>query len=171
MEEWQALEMDTPLFEARMQLVHAALAGNSRGEGRARARMLWHEQLDDTPLAEQDLLWLIGEAAFHCKLYLRSQRTPGEPSPNIARGLALSDVSREVRVQGGDFVPLGLLFPVAPLVEVFEADFLARARARANAFYGPVNRVSAELTELAELLGHPPVTPPVKRVEPVRRVR
>jgi transcriptional regulator with XRE-family HTH domain len=160
---WRALDVDAPLFEARMLLVRAVLVGDRADGGGARAVTLWHEQLKDTPLADQDLLWLIGEAAFHSKLYLRSKELPASAlPPNVAQGLALSDVSREIRLRGGDFVPLGLLFPVAPLVKVFDAGFLASAKAWADDIYGPGNRVSTELAELEALLDHSPLGEPAQ---------
>lgn len=154
MSEWHALELDAPLLEARIWLLRALLARDpaTAAELTAQARNIWHEQLHETPLADEDLLWLIGESAFHVRRYL-AERDKDEELRVMARGFALSDISREIHVGSGDFVPIGLLFPVAPLESFFNTDFIAGARELATTVYGPGNRVSAELDAVEVLLG------------------
>jgi transcriptional regulator with XRE-family HTH domain len=154
---WQAMDLDAPIFEARLLSLHAVLlAGENDTEAaglRARAVALWRNRLmgRDEPTTE-DFLWQLGEAAFYLRLYLASCAEPGQGmSPVIAQGFALSDISRELPFESGDLVPMAFLFPVAPLLEVFAAGYIAEARQAVEAMYGPENRILEELRGVEEL--------------------
>jgi transcriptional regulator with XRE-family HTH domain len=60
-------------------------------------------------------------------------------------------ISRELPFDSGDLVPMALLFPVLPLLDVFTADYIAEARQAVEAMYGPENRILEELRGIEEL--------------------
>lgn len=153
--DWTILDLDAPLMEARLCLVRALFTTDVDvvSELHDRARALWHQQLTESQLAVNEVLWAVGEAAFYLRLDLMYRRPDAvERSSVIAHGFALSDVSRELMDQNGDIGPIGLLFPLEPLYDIFRSDYLARVRELADEVFGTCNRVSAEIDAVADAL-------------------
>jgi hypothetical protein len=154
---WKAMNIDAPIFEARLLSLHAVLlAGEDDTEAarlRADAVALWRGRLmnDGEPVTE-GFLWQLGEAAFYLRLYLAYCAEPGQGmSPVIAQGFALSDIARELPFDSGNLVPMAFLFPVPPLLDVFTADYIAKTRQVVEAMYDSKNRILKELRGVKEL--------------------
>lgn len=92
------------------------------------------------------MLWQLGEAAFYLRLHLATLADPAlGASPVIAHGFALSDLSREIRVENGSLVPIGFLFPVAPFMDIFDDGYIDAAIQIVEDHYGQENRILDEL--------------------------
>ena len=170
---FQAFERDSvltaPLFESRLLLLQAThLPPDAARPHRAalcdEACDLWRTRLDDGQFVDEDLLWLLTELAFYVRLYLEHERTSesapqSELSPVIAGCFGLTDVTREVRVDNINLVPIGLLFPLIPLVSLFDSAFIDRVALASRRVLGDTNRLLDELERIRALQALPPARP------------
>ena len=153
---WQTLDLEAPIFAARLLSLRAVVAAGVDDAEAARLRAgtvaLWRARLLEAEPATEGFLWQLGEAAFYLRLYLAFCADAGQGlSPVIAQGFALSDISRELPLSSGDLVPMAFLFPVPPLLDVFSAEFIAGAREEVEVMYGTDNRILDELRGIEEL--------------------
>ncbi|MCG8424421.1 MAG: helix-turn-helix domain-containing protein [Proteobacteria bacterium] len=154
--EWRQLDIAAPLFEARLLLLKA-LQDPGEQAGRtvglhAQARSLWRDRLDEGEPIDPDLMWLLTEIAFYVRLQLECDTEPENArSPVIAGGLGLTDVTREIYVDNGNLVPVGLLFPVPPLMSLFDDAYTARVARASREILGAGNRLLDELSRIREL--------------------
>lgn len=159
--DWRELDIDAPLFEARLLLLEAlqgrgSVADEPQQGLYARARSLWRDRLDDDEVIDVDLLWQLTELAFYVRLQLEHDLDPtSAPSPVIAGGLGLTDVTREIPTDNKNLVPIGLLFPVRPLVPLFDDAYMDRTEAAWREIMGDDNRrLLDELSRIRELRAH-----------------
>ena len=149
------LDIDAPLLESRLlflQMEHAA-DDQQTDALRRRAAELWRTELRESRHAMSDLLWQLGEAAFYLRLHRLYRAAPERGmSPIIAQGMALSDLSRGLPFENRNLVPVGFLFPVAPLEFLFDEELIREAKELAQEMYGAANRILQEL----EALERPP---------------
>ena len=155
--DWQTLEIAAPLFEARLLLLkslreQSALANERRDRLHARARALWRDRIDEDEPIDEDLMWQLTELAFYVRLQLAHDAgLEVTLSPVIAGGFGLTDVTREIHVDDSNLVPIGLLFPVPPLVLLFDDTYVDRASRASQTILGQSNRLLDELSRVREL--------------------
>ena len=145
------LAIDAPLLESRLLFLRMQYADSADQTAalQQRAAELWRTELRESRHAVSDLLWQLGEAAFYLRLHRLYLAAPDQGmSPVISQGLALSDLSRGLPFENNNLVPVGFLFPVAPLEALFDSDLVREAKELAHEVYGAANRILQELEAL-----------------------